>query len=108
MLRVVGGDGQADLHAGFEAAVGGEHHKGWRLEGVIRRQQDAAVVDATLWWDLCCWWQVCHGGGCVLVCCWCCRYVVCEASGVCMGAKESMRLGMYEWVRCAGVVVVAS
>jgi hypothetical protein len=49
VLRMVAGDGEADLHVCFKAAVGSEHHEGGRLEGVLRWQQDAAVVDATLW-----------------------------------------------------------
>lgn len=48
VLRVVAGDGQADLHIGLEAAAGGEHDKARGLEGVLGRQQDAAVVDAAL------------------------------------------------------------
>lgn len=40
--------GPAHLDAGLEAAVGGEHDEGGRLEGVLRGQQDAAVIQAAL------------------------------------------------------------
>ena len=36
------------LDASLKAAVGGEHDEGRRLEGVLRWQQDAPVVDAAL------------------------------------------------------------
>ena len=45
---VVGGDGQADLGIGLKSPVGGQHHEGRGLEGVVSRQQYSAVVDAPL------------------------------------------------------------
>ena len=48
MLGVVRGDGEADLGVGLEAPVGAEHEETGRLEGVLWRQQDAPVIDATL------------------------------------------------------------
>ena len=45
---VVRGDGQADLGVGLEAAIGREHQKARRLEGVLWREQDAPMVDTTL------------------------------------------------------------
>ena len=48
MLRVVGGDGEADLGVGLEAPIGAEQQEARRLEGVLRRQEDAAMEDAAL------------------------------------------------------------
>lgn len=48
VLGVVRGDGQADLGVGLKAAVGREHQEAGRLEGVLWREQDAPMVDATL------------------------------------------------------------
>lgn len=48
MLRVVRGDGQADLGVCLKAAIGREHEEAGRLERVLWRQQDAPMVDATL------------------------------------------------------------
>ena len=48
VLGVVRGDGQADLGVGLEAAIGREHQEAGRLEGVLWREQDAPMVDATL------------------------------------------------------------
>ena len=39
---------KAHLDACLKSAIGRQHQEGWRFEGVLRRQQYAAVVDATL------------------------------------------------------------
>lgn len=43
---MVAGDGEADLAVDFEAARGGEEAERRRAERVLRREGDAAVVDA--------------------------------------------------------------
>lgn len=48
MLGVVRGNGQADLRVRLKAAGGREHQEGWRLEGVLWREQDAPMEDASL------------------------------------------------------------
>jgi hypothetical protein len=48
MLRVVRGDGQAYLAVCLEPAARAEHHERWGFEGVFRRKQNTAVVDASL------------------------------------------------------------
>lgn len=43
---MVAGDGEADFAVNFEATRGGEEAERRRAEGVLRREGDAAVVDA--------------------------------------------------------------
>jgi hypothetical protein len=39
---------RARLDARLKSAIGRQHQEGWRFERVLRRQQDAAMIDATL------------------------------------------------------------
>lgn len=48
VLGVVRGNGEADLRVRLKAAGGREHQEGWRLEGVLWREQDAPMEDASL------------------------------------------------------------
>lgn len=45
-LLVMPTDAEADLAVGLKAAVGGHEAKARRTQGVCRRQDDSAVVDA--------------------------------------------------------------